>query len=222
MKEGRVMTEKKPLNVGIWAVAVLCCTLGVSLCTKSNLGMSMIGAMPYILHKFMIQTFPWFSQGTAEYFIEAIIIIITGIIIRKYKIQWLLSFATAVIVGLCIDGWLFLLGGNGPVEGMVARVIFFITGMVITSFAIALFFRTRMPLQAYELAVVEISERYNWDKSKVKYVNDILYLVICLAMSLLLLHKLVGIGVGTIVITFANAPLIALFTKMLDKMKIPK
>lgn len=214
--------EKKPLNPVCWVVGILTCTLGVSLSTKSGLGMSMIGALPYILHKYMIQYLPWFSQGTAEYVVEAIVIILTGIIIRRYKVSWLLSFATALIVGFCIDGWLYIFGGNGIVESMTTRVVFFVLGMVITSFAIALFFRTRMPLQAYELAVVEISDRYNWDNSKVKYVNDIIYLVLCIVLSFVLMHKLIGIGIGTVIITFANAPLIAMFTKLFDKIGVPK
>ena len=221
-KEFNLRQWSKDINFWCWFAATPICTLGLCLCTKSGLGISMIGALPYIIHKYMVQFFPWYSQGTSEYIIQALVIIIAGIAIHQFKKKWVLSFLTAVIVGFCIDGWLLVLGGNGIVDGLVKRIIFFALGMVLTSAGISLYFRTRMPLQAYELAVIEIADKYHWDNNKVKYVNDILYLVLSIILSLLLLHKLVGIGVGTIIITFLNAPLIALFTKLFDKIGIPK
>ena len=213
--------NKKKLNPGCWIAGLLLCSLGVTLSTKSGLGMSMIGALPYIVHVWLRDTLTWYTQGTSEYFIEGAVLIITGIIIRKFRLRWLLSFGTAIFSGLCIDGWLFIFGGNGVYSGMTIRVISFVLGLLLTALAIAFFFRTRMPLQAYELAVVEISDRYNFDKSKVKYVNDFIYLMLCFALSLLLLKRIDGIGWGTIIITIFNAPSIAFFTKILNKLKIP-
>lgn len=217
---GKKKNQISPKNVINWVLGVLLCTLGVSLCTKANFGLSMIGAPPYILHVWLRNSYAWFSQGTAEYVWEAIILAVMCLIIRQFRARYLLSFFTAVISGFCIDGWLFLLGGNGPYALLLSRILALAGGELITALSIAFFFRTTLPLQVYELAVMEISSKFNYDKSKVKYINDGIMLVLALALSLILTHGLTGIGIGTVIITFVNAPLIALFGKLLDRLGI--
>lgn len=210
---------KQSKNILYWVLGLILCALGVSLCTKGNLGLSMIGAVPYILHVWLRDTWRWFSQGVAEYVWEGAVLLIMCCIIRRFRLKYLLSFGTAVLSGFAIDGWLLVLGGNGAYATLPARIIAFVAGMVITSLAIACFFRTRLPLQVYELAVTEIAARFSFNQNKIKLGFDIVMLALALTLSLLLTHKLTGIGVGTVIITFLNAPLIAFFGKMLDRIE---
>ena len=196
---------------------VIFCSLGISLCTKAGFGLSMIGAGPYILHVFFKNMMPWFTQGTAEYFWEALILAVTCIIIRKAKVKYLLSFITAVICGLEIDACLFVLGGNGVYSSLTARITSFACGTIICAFGVACYFRTNLPLQVYELTVTEIAKNFNIPNSKVKLGFDISMLAICILMTLILNHSFAGIGIGTFIITAVNAPLISIFGKLLDK-----
>lgn len=211
------MKSKQMKNILFWCLGIVLCTLGISLCTKGNLGLSMIAAPPYILHLWLRDNLTWFTQGTAEYVWQAVLLIITCLIIRRFRFRYLLSFATALISGFVIDGWLTILGGNGAYAGMPARIAAFAAGTVITAAAIAMFFRTTLPLQVYELVVTEIADRYHIDKDKVKQWNDIVMLVISLAFALILTGGFNGVGVGTIIITLVNATLIRLFGKLLDR-----
>lgn len=211
------MKSKQMKNILFWCLGIVLCTLGISLCTKGNLGLSMIAAPPYILHLWLRDSFSWFTQGTAEYVWQAVLLVITCLIIRRFRFRYLLSFVTALISGFVIDGWLTVLGGNGAYAGMPARIAAFAAGTVITAAAIAMFFRTTLPLQVYELVVTEIADRYHIDKDKVKQWNDIVMLVISLAFALILTGGFNGVGVGTIIITLVNATLIRLFGKLLDR-----
>lgn len=74
-----------------------------------------------------------------------------------------------------------------------------------------------MPVQGYELLVGEIACKYKINIDKVKLVNDMVYLSASVILALFLNHSFCGIGIGTIIITFVNAPLIAAFGKVLDK-----
>lgn len=204
-------------NVANWVAGIFFANLGICLSTKSDLGLSMIGASPYILHVWLRDRFPWFTQGTAEYFWEAVILIVTCILVRQFKLKYLLSFITAVIVGFAIDGWFLILGGNGAYETMIVRIVAFSLGAVFTSFGIAFFFHSSMPLQVYELLVSEVAAKYNRDLNRVKYVNDMVLLAVALILSFALTGKLTGIGVGTVVITIINAPLIKFFRKVIDR-----
>lgn len=211
------MKSKQMKNILFWCLGIVLCTLGISLCTKGNLGLSMIAAPPYILHLWLRDSFSWFTQGTAEYVWQAVLLVITCLIIRRFRFRYLLSFVTALISGFVIDGWLTILGGNGAYAGMPARIAAFAAGTVITAAAIAMFFRTTLPLQVYELVVTEIADRYHIDKDKVKQWNDIVMLVISLAFALILTGGFNGVGVGTIIITLVNATLIRLFGRLLDR-----
>lgn len=211
------MKSKQMKNILFWCLGIVLCTLGISLCTKGNLGLSMIAAPPYILHLWLRDNLTWFTQGTAEYIWQAVLLIITCLIVRRFRFRYLLSFVTAIISGFVIDAWLSVLGGNGAYAGMPARIAAFAAGTVITAAAIAMFFRTTLPLQVYELVVTEIADRYHIDKDKVKQWNDIVMLVISLAFALILTGGFNGVGVGTIIITLVNATLIRLFGKLLDR-----
>lgn len=209
----------KVKNVIHWILGISLCCLGICFCTKASLGLSMIAAPPYIIHCFLRGTLPWYTQGTSEYVWQTLIIIVTCIAVRKFKPKYLLSFLTAIISGFIIDFWFLLLGGNGMYESMPARIIAFVGGSAIISLAIAFIFRTTLPPQAYELVVSEIAEKFNLDKSKTKLVNDIVMLVITVVLARVLTHSWTGVGIGTVIVTFTNAPLIKFFGKIIDKVE---
>ena len=214
--DGEPVTFK---NFLFWFLGIVCCDLGVALCTKAGFGLSMIGAGPYILHLFAVKTLPWFSQGTAEYFWEGFLLIIMCLTVKRFRVRYLLTFACAVVTGFVIDGWLAILGGSGQYTALITRIFAFTFGTVICSFGVSCFFRTTLPLQVYELFVTEFSDKYGKQKEKVKFVFDIILLFVAIAMALLLNHDFKGIGIGTFIITFANAPIIALCGKMLDRLE---
>lgn len=209
----------KVKNTVNWVLGICLCCLGVCLCTKADFGLSMIAAPPYIIHCFFRDTFSWYTQGTSEYLWQTLLVIITCIAVRKIRLKYFLSFLTAILSGFVIDGWFLLLGGNGVYASMPMRIAAFAGGSLIISLAVAFVFRTTLPPQAYELIVSEIADKFKLDKSKTKLVNDILMLAVAVILSRALTHSWTGIGIGTVIATFANAPLIKLFGKLIDKIE---
>lgn len=214
-----VVSKKNIVNVINWVLSITLCSLGICLCTKADFGLSMIAAPPYIIHVKLHEIFSWYSQGTSEYIWEAFLFIILCFIIRKFKIKGILSFITAVILGLMIDLFFIFLDGNAPYESLLLRIICFVIGSVIISIAVAFVFRTTMPPQVYELAVGEISKSFNLKIDRVKLGFDIIMFVISVSLSLILTKGFTGIGIGTVIVTFANAPMISFFGKIIDKIE---
>ncbi len=210
----RKMTKANELS---WLLGIVLCSLGVALCTKANFGLSMIAAPPFIIHLKFFEIFPWYSQGTSEYIWQGFLLVVMCVIVRKFKWKYLLSFAVGIIFGLFLDFWLALFGSNVPYESMQIRVIAFVIGEMVTAVAVAFYFRTSLPLQIYELLVVEIAEQFNFDKNKTKLANDIIMLVVSLVLAMLLNRNLRGIGIGTVIITVVNAKLIEKAGKIIDK-----
>ena len=205
------------MNELAWVIGIVVCSLGVCLCTKADFGLSMIAAPPYILHVALRDLFPWFSQGTAEYVWQGVLLILMCLAVGRFRWRYLLSFGTAVLAGLTIDFWFLLLGGNAPYETLPARIAAFVLGVVLTAVAIAFVFRTSLPIQIYELLVREIANRFGFDVHHVKMVNDIAMFVLSAVMSYFLTGGWNGFGIGTILITLVNAPMIALLSVRIDR-----
>lgn len=217
-EEGNKMKIKKigKMNEVAWVLGIVLCALGVCLCTKADFGLSMVAAPPYILHLKMSTYFSWWTQGTSEYIWQGFLLLLMCIILRRFKGKYLLCFATAVLSGLVLDGWFWVFGGNGAYESLQMRIISFVLGELIITLAIAFCFKTSMPLQIYELFVIQVAEKRNVPVHRVKPIFDIVMLVISVALAFLLTGGFNGIGIGTVVIAFVNAPLIRLFTKLID------
>ncbi len=205
------------MNELAWVFGIFLCALGVALCTKANFGLSMVAAPAYILHRKISLFLPWFSQGVSEYVWQFLWLILTALLVRRFRVRYLLCFGTAVLFGITLDGWLFLLGGGAPYASLGGRIFAFLLGMNVTALAIALFFRTKLPPEIYELTVSEVSDRYRIPVSRVKFLYDAMMLTVSAALALFLMHDFVGIGIGTVVTTLLNAPLITFFGKILDR-----
>ena len=205
------------MNEAAWVIGIFVCSLGVCLCTKADFGLSMIAAPPYILHYALRDFWPWFTQGRAEYVWQAVLLIGMCLAVRRFRWRYLLSFAAAFVAGKSIDLWFVLLGGNGVYGSMAARIVAFSLGELLTSVAIAFVFRTSWPVQIYELLVREIADRYSFDINRVKMANDISLFVLSAVLALVLTGGFHGFGVGTVIITAVNAPLIALCGKLIDR-----
>ncbi len=211
-------TQKiEKMNEIAWLAGIILCALGVALCTKANFGLSMIAAPPYILHLKLVENFPWYSQGTSEYIWQFFLLILTCIAVQRVHWKYLLSFGTGILFGLTLDMWLTVLGGGAPFAGIFVRILAFLAGNMLTALAIAFFFRTKLPLEIYELTVAEISRRYKISVNHVKLWYDVSMLVISLLFALLLMGGFVGIGIGTVITTLSNAAMITLAGKILDR-----
>ena len=100
---------------------------------------------------------------------------------------------------------------------MWMRIVAFVFGAVFTSLSIAFVFRTSWPIAIYELLVREIADRFRLNINRVKLANDIVMLFLSAVLAFALTGGFHGLGPGTILITFINAPLIAFFGKLIDK-----
>jgi hypothetical protein len=71
--------------------------LGTALTAYGGFGISMVVAPAYILHLFLSQFFPFFGFGVAEYVMQAVILLLLTLLLRKAKLSYLLSFAAAIL-----------------------------------------------------------------------------------------------------------------------------
>ena len=199
---------------------------GTALTTYGGFGMSMVVAPAYILHLFVSQFLPFFSFGMAEYTLQAIILVVLMIILRKAKWSYLLSFGAAVLYGLALD-LSMKITAFFP-QSLVLQIIVYLIGVIIICASIALLFSAYLPPEAYEMFVKEFSAKFKKPIPQVKIIYDCASLVIAIILCIVLFSPFSegsfmatlnnfmnhGIGIGTVACAFINGFIIGFFQKI--------
>jgi lipoprotein signal peptidase len=171
----------------------------------------------------------WAFVLLAVVFTAAVIYMIMHRTIKDPLMNWAMVLVAAGAVGNAIDRafygyvvdmWMLIIGTE-PFEELWLRWVMLIVGDTVTCAGVAFFFRTYLPVEAYELFVNEVSRVRKFNLHKVKWIFDFS----CLAVSIVLAFSIFGdattfdwatiythsfhhIGLGTIVTTVISAPLI--------------
>ena len=205
--------------------------LGVSLMEKGGLGMSMVTSQSYIISLAV----PFFTFGMADYMLQGLLLIGYYIIVRRFDWKNILSFFSAFIFGVVLDGIMWVMR-DLQAATLIQRILFFAMGMLINSLGVALFFQTylplqgyeplhdarheqliHLPLQVYELFVTGIVERFGWKLHRVKTCFDMCCCLSSVILSLVFFGRLRAIGVGTVVCALFSGTLIGLYTKVMHR-----
>ena len=213
----------------MWVLGLVLVALGVCICKKADLGVSMIAAPTFILFEFLAPLWSGFSVGMVEYLFQGIILLTLCCVVQRFNWRYLLAFLTAVIYGYIMDLWILILGTE-PFQYIWLRWIMLFVGDAVTALGVACFFRTYMPLQVHELFVAEVVDRYKFKLHKTKLVFDLSFLTLSIVLALVLFRDVASfdwktifyasfhsIGIGTIITTFINSPIISFSGKLLDK-----
>ena len=223
----RILPEEIAYLLGIFCMAA-----GVACVSASNFGYSMIVAPAYLL---FAKLGGLISFGTAEYLFQGLLLIVMCLCVRRFRVQYLFSFVTAVVYGYTFDLMLWLVGFV-PSDGLFARIVFFIVGTGFISVAVALFVRTYLAPEVYELFVRELAVNYSIPFGRVKLAYDCISCAGSILLSVILFgagvfadfsfaalgeaiisgYVLEGIGIGTVVAALINGPLITLCGRWLD------
>ena len=202
---------------------------GTVLTVYGGFGMSMVVAPAYIFHLFVSQFLPFFSFGMAEYTLQAILLVLLMIILRKAKWSYLLSFGAAILYGFSLDLSMKLTAFL-PVT-LPLQIVTYIVGVIIICSSVALLFTAYLPPEAYEMFVKEFSAKFKKPIPKVKIIYDCaslaLAIILCIIffnpfkngdfISILNSFMSYGIGIGTVLCAFINGPIIGLFQKLYNK-----
>lgn len=217
----------------LWLFGIIFVALGVAVCSKADLGVSMIAAPSFIVYEAVAHLWSGLSVGVTEYIIQGLLLIILCVIVRRFNWRYLLAFAVAMLYGYTLDFFLWVLSPLS-FDAIWLRWVMLLVGDVIVAFGVACFFRTYMPLQVFELFVAEFSSRFKLKIDKVKGIFDLSLLIISVTLAVTLFGDLssfdwstIGyssfhsIGLGTFVTTAINSTIISMFGKILDKIFEP-
>ena len=201
-----------------YVFGLLFVAFGVAFMEKSDFGVSMVVAPAYLLHLKISETYSFFTFGMAEYTLQAVLLIIMIIILRKFRLSYLFSFVTAFIYGMILDLCMMIIAGI-PTDNMAMRLFLYVLGMWLCAIGISLFFHTYIAPEVYELFVKEVSAKCNVEIHRFKTGYDICSCLIGVILSFCFFGLWVFRGVkwGTIFCALINGTMIGLCSKFFDR-----
>ena len=198
-----------------YVVGLVVLAIGTAFMERANFGMSMVVAPAYLVHLKVSEVLPFFSFGMAEYVFQALLLVLLSLLMRKVKRSYLLSFCTAFLYGLILDGVMAIMALL-PLDGIVWRVFLYIAGMIVCSVGVALLFRSYFPPEAYELVVKELSEKFSASIGKTKTIYDCCSCAAGVILSLCFFGTFVGVQWGTIVCALINGWMIGRISNWME------
>lgn len=192
--------------------------LGTALMEAADFGVSMVVAPAYLLYLRLSLLIPGFTFGTAEYTLQAALLLCMMLLLRRFRLSYLFSFVTALLYGALLDGAMALVGLMDA--GTVAvRCAFYAGGLLLCAIGVSLLFRTYISPEVYELFVKEVSARYGVEIHRFKTGYDC---VSCLA-GVVLSFAFFGFGTfqgvkwGTVLCALVNGFLISRCSAFWDR-----
>ncbi len=190
--------------IGLFIIA-----LGIALSTKSNLGVSTISSVPYVLS----QIFTQLTLGQFTIIVQLIFLFIQFLILRKnFRLFDLLQIVSTVIFGYFVDFWVAVIRNIDPPNYAVQWVLCVISMFTIT-FGLNIEVRASVTMVASDGLLDTIAKVYYIEFSKVKIAFDCIQVAIAVSISLIFTHSIIGVREGTL----AAAIFIGLIVKLYDR-----
>lgn len=212
MKKKTIFYTELAYILGLFNIA-----MGAAMMARSDFGVSMVVAPAYLLHLKVSQYLPFFSFGMAEYTLQAALLIVMVIVLRRFRLSYLFSFVTAVIYGFILDGCVLLVGLI-PETHILWRIGLFLVGEVFCTLGVSMVFHTYIPPEVYELFVKEFADKFSFKIHKVKTVYDCTSCAVAIIMSFAFfgMWHFEGVKWGTVLVAIINGSIIGLMTKFLE------
>ena len=201
-----------------YVLGIVFVAFGVVLMEKADFGVSMVVAPAYLLYRWLSPMWGFFTFGMAEYCLQAILLIVMVLIIRRFRISYLFSFVTAVIYGFVLDGFMAL-GAFLPANMIWQRIIYYLLGMLFCSAGVSAMFHTYISPEVYELFVKEVSAHFHVNINKFKTIYDCTSCLIGILLSFMAFGflRFEGVKWGTVFCALINGWIIGRFSAFYEK-----
>lgn len=188
MKKDKLLKRCIVLVIGLFIMAI-----GVALSIKANLGTSPVSCVPYVYSL----GFPM-TVGLLSIIVNVLMILLQIVLLRKdYQLIQLVQLPVALVFGFFIDFAMFLLSGLQP-SNYIYQWTLCLLSCVIIAFGVFLEVKANVTYLAGEGLSIAISKAFNKEFGKAKVGVDASLVIIGVASSFILLHRLEGIREGTI------------------------
>ncbi|WP_458407212.1 DUF6198 family protein [Anaerotignum sp.] len=180
----------------IFMMGLFICSFGVACTTKAGLGTSPVAAIPYTMSLVIpkLSLGNWLIALCMVQIIAQIIMLRKNIVVSEIIMQAILAFA----FGYLTDFSLFLMKDLEP-NTYFLQLIFLLIGCCILAFGVYLELLGNVVMLSGDAFIKAIAIVSRKEYGNVKIITDISMSAISAAISLVFMHKLVGVREGTLI-----------------------
>ena len=202
----------------VYVVGLFIMAFGVSLSLKSNLGVSPVNSLPneisLVANSFGINL----SLGNAVIIIFSCYVLVQILIKRRrFPLIDLTQVIFSVIFGYFTNFTGMLTNASSYLTSLPLRLLFMAVSMVFIAFGVSIYMNAKLVNMPMEGMTLAISEQLGKPFARVKVVVDCSTVILALVLSLVFLHGIEGVGVGTVL----AAVCVGLLVKPIQKLVSP-
>lgn len=183
--------------------AVLCCSFGVDLMIKSGFGVSSISSVPYVFSR----AFESLTFGTWNYIFQTCLVAVLMFLKKKFSPGYIVSFGIGIIFGKSLDMFNIILAGIP--ETIFFRIIYFIVSFIFIAVGITFANNCGLPITPTDIFPRDLSEILKVSYKIIKTRFDLMCLTLTIVLSFISFHKIIGVGIGTIICAFTTGRAVA-------------
>lgn len=198
-------------RVFFYSVGMLILALGVTLNTKTGLGVSAIVSIPYCIANF------WNMNFGNVTFLTYVIFVLIQIIIKKKNTR--LLDIMQIAVSLVFTRFLNLFGDTLDIhfENVVINFVLLLIAIILTGVGVAMSVNARLIANPADGIVQTIADTTKLDMGLVKNILDLICILTSVIISLIFKGRLIGIGIGTILVALGVGRVIWLYNNLFKK-----
>ncbi|WDV46793.1 DUF6198 family protein [Clostridiaceae bacterium M8S5] len=195
-----------------YILGLILLSFGIVLAAKSNYGITVSTSPSYVVSlKTDIVSF-----GTFNYLIQGVVLILMIAVLREFRVIFLLSFLTSILLGYSIDLFTYLLNDFVAISHMI-RICCFIFSILIVGLGLVFFIKSKQPILPFDMFVREVSNKYNIGIGKFKTCFDLCILLTSVVLSIVFFRELRGVNIGTLVSAVTIGATVDMFMKLFNK-----
>lgn len=176
-------------------------SVALMLMIHSELGVSTLSSVPLVFYHLM----PILSIGTWTTIIQSATILLLICVTRQPRPGYLISFVIEVLFGFLTDLqglWISQLGTD-----FLTRILCFVVGFLSMSVGAALFIQCQLPVMPFDVVIRDLVRYSGKSVLQVKTIYDMACVTITVILSWMFLHRIVGVGPGTVFAMFFTGKL---------------
>lgn len=203
----------------IYIIGMIILALGLSLSTKTKLGVSALTSFPYMLSEIYNLKF---GDITLIYYIFLILIeIILHIIMKQKKmiINDILSIFLSIIFTRGMN--IFISFFPDITNNYIYKILLMLLAIIFIGVGISLTVVSKLVPNPADGLVSTISEFTKKNMGLIKNICDITCVSITVILSLILKNKIIGVGIGTLMAMLLVGRVVYIFNKLFEN-KIKK
>jgi len=199
------------IRVLIYCFALLLMALGVALSVNSNLGVSPVNSLPYVVSRILNV-----QMGACVTAIFCFYILLQIIILRRqFQIIQLLQIVFSTIFGYFVD-FAKMLVGDFAIPTYFGQLTMLAASIVLVALGVLMYMDVQLVPMPMEGLSSTLAKKLGKPFPTMKIIIDCLVVVVGVLLSLLFLGTLDGIREGTVITAIVVGKLIAVFKKFIS------